>query len=335
VRAAFVAPVFYTGTSFERICLSVKACIENEKFDIDYIVLSELPNSLDPAEFDDKQFYRHQLKLLEFLVESKQNYDRILFVDFFNPGLDILKYELDRQGIEIKLYALLHGGSFMEADLLKEDWISMYEQAWASVYEKVYVPSYYAYHTLPEFLASKSSVYAWGLDAVTPELKPSGTKNIDVVFPHRMSSDKGIEELIAICALCPNAQFVVTSPSGIIPSAYKNISNVKNLSIITCRDTTAYYQTLGISKIVLSCAHQELYGYAIAEAVLSGAFPVLPNKQVYPEYYPANSLYDTQEQAAALITKMLQTADSQAIIPTDILAHSFAPLLKDFLGEKH
>lgn len=331
MKAAFVAPVYYTGTSFERICLSIKACIEAEGLDIDYIVLSDLPNNLGPAEFDDAHFYKYQLQLMEHLISGEQVYDRLLFLDFFNPGLDILKYEMDRNNLDTELYALLHGGTFIQADLLQDEWISVYEKAWTTIYKKVYVPSKYAYSTLPKFLARKSSVYSWGLDAVKPLLKVSPFKDIDVVFPHRMSSDKGIAELILICEMCPETQFVITSPSGIIPPAYKDLTSIENLSVVTCRDTDSYYQILGRSKIVLSCASQELYGYSVAEAVLSGAYPILPNQQVYPEYYSEANLYSTPEQASALITEKLQTYKEAMNMASGIENHSFLPLLKDFL----
>jgi glycosyltransferase involved in cell wall biosynthesis len=331
VKVAFVAPVYYVGTSFERICLSIKSCIEAERLDIDYIVISDLPNNLDPAEFDDSHFYKYQLKLLEHLINGKKAYDRLLFIDFFNPGIDILKYELDRNSLNTELYALLHGGTFIEEDLLKDAWISKYEKAWTGVYKRVYVPSRYAFSTLPEFLAQKSSVFSWGLDAVKPLLKPSLTKDIDVVFPHRISSDKGVAELISICELCPEVQFVITSPSGIVPSLFKDLPRIANLSVVTCRDTESYYRILGRSKIVLSCALQELYGYSVAEAVLSGAYPILPNRQVYPEFYQDDNLYDTPVQAGALITEKLRSHKDTLYDARKIERHSFMPLLRDFL----
>ncbi|MDJ0924034.1 MAG: DUF3524 domain-containing protein [Acidimicrobiia bacterium] len=48
-----------------------------------------------------------------------------------------------------------------------------------------------------------------------------------------------------------------------------------------------YVELLASSDIVVSTAHHEFFGIAITEAVYAGAFPVLPNRVVYPERIPA------------------------------------------------
>ena len=58
----------------------------------------------------------------------------------------------------------------------------------------------------------------------------------------------------------------------------------------------AYRALLRRSDIVVSAAHHEFFGVAITEAVAAGAFPVLPNRLVYPERIPkehhGTCLYD-------------------------------------------
>jgi glycosyltransferase involved in cell wall biosynthesis len=58
-----------------------------------------------------------------------------------------------------------------------------------------------------------------------------------------------------------------------------------------------YRHLLRRSDIVVSTAHHEFFGVAITEAIYAGAFPVLPNRLVYPERIPSRyhdaCLYDS------------------------------------------
>ena len=47
-----------------------------------------------------------------------------------------------------------------------------------------------------------------------------------------------------------------------------------------------YERLLASSDVVVSTAHHEYFGIAVTEAIYAGAFPVLPNRLVYPERIP-------------------------------------------------
>ncbi len=70
-------------------------------------------------------------------------------------------------------------------------------------------------------------------------------------------------------------------------------------------DDAAYGALLRASDIVVSTAHQEFFGVAITEAIYAGAFPLLPNRLVYPERIPLRHhercLYDRPDD---LVTKL-------------------------------
>jgi hypothetical protein len=61
-----------------------------------------------------------------------------------------------------------------------------------------------------------------------------------------------------------------------------------------------YCALLRSSDIVISTAHHEFFGIAITEAIYAGAFPILPNRLVYPERIPSRfhdkCLYDDSAQ---------------------------------------
>jgi hypothetical protein len=70
-----------------------------------------------------------------------------------------------------------------------------------------------------------------------------------------------------------------------------------------------YYKLLAKSKIVVSFALQENFGYGIAEAVYLGCVPIVPNRLVYPEFYSLATLYETYSQCVELVEHVLDNWD--------------------------
>ncbi len=75
-------------------------------------------------------------------------------------------------------------------------------------------------------------------------------------------------------------------------------------------DRAAYDAWLGRADIVVSCAQQEYFGIAVAEAVHAGAYPVLPRRQVYPSLYGrrcgGRHLYDDEDGFVALLADLVR-----------------------------
>lgn len=334
MKAAFLAPVYYKGTSFERICTAIEYAINTREMPIDSIILHSATNNLPPDKFDDEVYYKSQLELINFIINNIDNYDRLLFLDFFNPGIDIVRYYTEQFNKKIKLAALVHGGTFYEGDLQSSEWISGFEQAWSGLYDRLYVPSQYAYNLLPSTMSKAARVTPWALDGVALDVStPTNQHKYDVVFPHRLSSDKGINDLLHIASQLPHVTFVITSPSGIISEEFKaSIKEMNNIQVLNCLENKDCFKVFAQSRIVLSCAKQELYGYSVAEAVLSGCYPVLPNDQCYPEYYPKDALYNSLADAVKMIKGLLKETEPCADSPRSIIEkHSFSTLLDDFL----
>ena len=78
-------------------------------------------------------------------------------------------------------------------------------------------------------------------------------------------------------------------------------------------DVDTYRHLLRQADVVVSTAHHEFFGVAVTEAVYSGAFPVLPNRLVYPERIPVElygvCLYDN---AAGLVDRLAWAITHQA-----------------------
>ena len=93
-------------------------------------------------------------------------------------------------------------------------------------------------------------------------------------------------------------------------------------------DVATYRALIRAADIVVSTAHQEFFGIAITEAVYGGAFPLLPNRLVYPERIPqghhAVCLY---EGPADLVSKLQWAIDRREE------AASIAAQLKPVMAE--
>ena len=83
-----------------------------------------------------------------------------------------------------------------------------------------------------------------------------------------------------------------------------------------------YVALLSSSDIVISTAHHEFFGIAITEAVYAGAFPVLPNRLVYPERIPAQfhdrCLYNDPGELVAKVIWAIEHREEAAAIAANV-----------------
>lgn len=66
-----------------------------------------------------------------------------------------------------------------------------------------------------------------------------------------------------------------------------------------------YYQYISESKILLSTAKEETFGYQIVDAILGGAIPIVPNSFSYPELLPKEYMYNNKEELIEIIQNAL------------------------------
>ena len=89
-----------------------------------------------------------------------------------------------------------------------------------------------------------------------------------------------------------------------------------------------YHRLLRGADVVVSTAHHEFYGVAVVEAIAAGAFPVLPDRLVYPERIPSEShercLYEDDAGLAERIRWALEHRDEAAAV-----ANALRPSLHD------
>lgn len=336
-----VIPPYYKGTSFQDIADGFKVAVRNNQLPIDFLeVTKPLENNLKGELLDDKRYIVGQQGLIKNLINFGP-VSKILFLDFFNPGFDLVKYFHEQQSYRCKYGALLHGGSFLKNDLYSWNWLKSFELAWFNAYDQIYAPSNFLANSIPYIFKRKIGVFQWGLDFFRSP-KFNNNKIIDVVFPHRLNRDKGIDDFLKIVSHMPNIKFYITSPQKEVffknNSYYKKLNRYKNTAFLCGQTSSEHANTLSQSKIILSCAKQENFGYAVMKAILNGCIPILPNKLCYPEFFDKDFLYNNIEEAISKINKFISqdiknindTKQKLFVTRNKIRSFSFVSLLKDF-----
>lgn len=142
-----------------------------------------------------------------------------------------------------------------------------------------------------------------------------------IVWPHRWEHDKNPEDFFQVLFDLRNlgcrfqvsvlgesfsdvpdifnrARSLLSSPvpsSSSPPSGSDgNVTVIRHWGYLPTKSD--YWRVLGESHVVVSTANHEFFGVSTLEAVSAGCFPLVPNRLVYPEIYPKECLYNTNQQ---------------------------------------
>lgn len=305
-------------------------------------VKSPLGNMLMSDTLDDNDFFCSQNAAISECLNVIGDDSKLLFIDFFFPGIDIIKYYISKNNIvNMKLGALLHGGTFLENDVQSElDWLGSFEDAYFKSFDVIYSPSKHLKSHCPPEYKSKIVLKDWGLDGLKVT-QAEGTRSVDVIFPHRLSFDKGVDDFTDLVDFHPDVNFCLcvpqTSEQFISPVYRERLLKAKNLTVVYNQDDDEHLKTLASAKIVLSCSRQENFGYSVHKAVQVGCVPILPNKLCYPEYFKKEFLYGTFEEASRLIKFWVN--NFHTYVPRssqlEVRDFSFSGILNHFFNERN
>ena len=135
-----------------------------------------------------------------------------------------------------------------------------------------------------------------GGDADSRTLRPSGSQRIRVAWPHRWEHDKGPDELCAIADRWSdelNLEWVLLGerfedvPPGIASMLDRHQDRIVHAGFAATR--AEYLTWLQSCDWVLSAATHEFFGIAVAEALMLGCLPWLPDRLSYPELLPKDA----------------------------------------------
>ncbi|MBS1595817.1 MAG: glycosyltransferase [Bacteroidetes bacterium] len=316
-----IAPILYDGAGINDI---LKGLIATAKSNNVIVTVGPLTyGRISTFGLDNpKEYSLDCLHKTEFLLNSINDGDTIIFIDAFALGIDVLEYYLKRENLKVKKIGLLHGSSFIANDLYSDDiWLRYFEEGWFNIFDLIVCPSQYFIDQLPPFIKNKAFLSPWGIDILLqPEFE---NKSIDVIFPHRFSLDKGIEDFLEITTQLPDVNFTITGlDSGIINNLPNNLKDIyshlglkKNINAVGLESTQEHLKRLKSSKIVLGTAKQEGFGYSIFKAVQCGNIPVLSNQCCYPEFFDQKFIYRSIGEACEKINGLLSVYPQNYFYP--------------------
>ena len=124
---------------------------------------------------------------------------------------------------------------------------------------------------------------------------------VRVVWPHRWEYDKGCDELLRIASTARRREadggprlhwLLLGQPFQRIPESMRKMledhaDRIEHAGWLPRRE---YVEHLRRADWVLSTARHEFYGIAVAESLLAGCLPWLPDRLSYPELVPPEAL---------------------------------------------
>lgn len=244
-----------------------------------------------------------------------KNGDKILIFDIWFPGIEAIRYYTDLAKVTVEIYGINHAGRCEITDFIREagDWADPAELAFLKCCDKILVAS----KTIKDYMVKywKGKIdetkiipfcYPWDAedvktsydefsDKVAKELKQATGGYI--IFPHRISFDKGISDLYYIADKI-NMPVVVTS-SGNFKLPFKH----PNITMISGIKKSTYYSYLKNASLYLSTALGEFFGYTLHEAEAFDIPILTRDAAVYREFVPHTNRYKDVHDAIKIINE--------------------------------
>lgn len=273
----------------------------------DFIYYPEMDTTtIDKGEFLDVEktieFKAKQLALVaqSFQQGNVKDGDVFFVADIFYPGIESIRYMSELQGLDVSIVGYNHAGRSDKHDFVQNlgTWSDTGELTYLSICDIILCGSEYHRNLICSYFninPSKVMVTGcvWDKDYAFNLYPVLNEKKDQVVFPHRLSDEKGLDEFLDIVNQTPDVKYVITSSN----KNKRDIDLPPNVEYRYGLSKKEYYQTLSESKYYLSCAYQETFGYTLREALLYGCIPVVPDRANYPETVPSSNRYETVQDA--------------------------------------
>jgi hypothetical protein len=222
-----------------------------------------------------------------------KNNDVFLFHDLWYPGLEMLAYIRDGMGINFKIAGILHAGSYDPHDMLAQKgmgwWAKSIEEGWMRFIDRIFVATdFHKRMLITSRDVNPNKIVVTGLPSYYEQHSSIKKENI-VVFPHRLDKEKNphlFDDLRRV---------------GIGFEKGWRYAKTKTL----CTTKQGYYDFLEKTKIAVSFANQETWGYAMQEALFARNIPVVPDRLSYVELYESPFRFSSFSEAVAIIKNII------------------------------
>jgi len=248
------------------------------------------------------KFKAAQLQMVADLFNegNVENGDSFLIGDIFFPGIEMIKYMSELQGMDVKVFGINYAGRADKTDFVQQlsYWADASEAGYHFICDGIFVGSLdHAYNVCDHFGLNPVTVHRTGLVWDLEYMKQfpnDGDKEDFVIWPHRFSEEKGIAELIEF-AKNTKKKIIITS-SGPAKDLGKLPKNIEYRHSLTKAE---YFDLMRRAKWYLSTAYQETFGYTIQEAIYFGCEILVPNRACCPEMVPAKNVYNSVDEIEA------------------------------------
>lgn len=240
------------------------------------------------------KFKSLQMAMIAEMYERGEvdNDDVFFFSDIWFPGIENIAYMNYFHKVTAKITGVIHAGSFTDTDFVRdmERWAKNLEDIIFDISDKVFCASdFIKADIVKKRMVNPDKLIVTGLPVDYSTLKHLDTsvKHDRVVFNGRICDEKQpwlfdeLERQVKNRLGRDDIQFVKTQEMSL--------------------NKEEYYTLLAESKVVVSYALQENFGFGVAEAAYLGCTPVLPNRLVYPELYDKKYLFDRFEESVDMV----------------------------------
>lgn len=172
----------------------------------------------------------------------------------------------------------------------------------------------------------------------------SDQQTLHIVWAHRWEHDKNPDSFFKVLSdLKKNGHAFHVSVLGEqyseIPSVFESTKELLGDSILNWGYATSREEYIAIIRsadVAVSTANHEFFGVAMMECAYCGSFPLCPNRLSYPELYPKECLYNTDNQLYKRLKeyclKPWLPAEHYKKLHINFEAYSMDSLQKDYLG---
>jgi len=236
-----------------------------------------------------------------FKARAVKDGDAFFECDIWRPGLESIRYMSALSGLKVYLFGIAHAGTYDPHDFTTQaglSYIGEYcEKSWIACCDLVFVSVPFHKRLIQD---THKAVPDWKLSVTGLPHYPSrirdaykntygdfvpveGRSNA-VVFPHRLDPEK--------------RPYLFDRILEYVKQYVPNVEGFKSRS--KPRTKLEYYGLLGQSKVAVSFALQETFGYGMLEAEACGCHVVVPDTLAYQDIYEGNHRYPIYAEYASL-----------------------------------
>jgi len=234
------------------------------------------------------------------------NSDVILFADFYNFSIPLVKHYLVENNVNCKLYAIHHGCVAIPGDFSNKQMYSvkMQEAIYHSL-DGIFVGSKYANDHMVECYGNNYKTHITYLPI--EHLNSIGYTPITdktVLFGHRLTYDKGADILFTLYhnVIKPEGfKLIICIFTDDYDKELLDMFEKTGAEIKWCENREVYKKKLLRASCSISCARQETFGYTMLESLKAHKRILLNDLPVYREIYGNQYIYKNEDDLRRLL----------------------------------